>query len=281
MSFVIRVGPAGIPLAAKGKGSVEGVKEVARLGLSCMEVEFVRGVKMSQQAARELGEAAREVKVALTIHAPYFINLASEDRKKIEASKRMIFDSAERGEAMGAEAVAIHASYYGKKTPEETFRFTKGGFLDVLDKMKEHGIKNIKLGVETMAKFSQFGTLDETIRMWKEMGGRVIPYIDWAHLFVRNGGKINFGEVLEKLKPLKLGIAYSHFEGMKWIAKQKHYQDVHVPLSDGPPEFWPLAKELVSRKVSANLVCESPLLDQDALVMKKALEKAGYSPSHS
>ena len=104
----IFLGPAGIPLSTRGKGSIEGVKRVKDLGLNAMEVEFVQGVKMSVDTAKELGSVAEELGVRLSVHAPYFINLCSSDQEKVRASQKRILVTAERASSMGADAIAIH-----------------------------------------------------------------------------------------------------------------------------------------------------------------------------
>lgn len=270
----IYLGPAGVPLSSKKHTSVDGIKIVSGFGLQAMECEFVHGVRMSRVAAKEVAEVNKEYGIKLSVHAPYFINLNSQKKEIIDASKKMIFDSADRGEIMGAEAIAIHSAYYSGASQEETFEKVEEGFLDILDKMKSHGIKKIKLGVETMAKESQFGTLDETIELCKKVKG-VIPYIDWAHLFARNDGKINFEEVFDKLEPLKLEHIHSHFEGLKYNTKTMKFVDVHVPINSHPP-FEPLAKEILKRKIDITIISESPLLEQDSLKMKKILENLGH-----
>ncbi len=269
----ILLGPAGTPTITKG-GTLEGIKDVAKLGLNAMEVEFVRGVRMKPELAEEIGKIAKELKIELTIHAPYFINLCSQSKATIEASKRMIFDSADRGERMGAKAIAIHSAYYTGLKPEQASEKTREGFLDILDKMKQHGIKNVKLGIETMAKESQFGTLNEIIEFCKKTK-QVIPYIDWAHIFARNDGKIDYGEIFDKLKPLKLEHIYSHFEGVKYNVQTKKFVDVHIPINFHPP-FELLAQEILKRKLNITIISESPILEQDSLKMQKIFEKLGH-----
>lgn len=267
--MVIFLGPAGIPLRTEKRETIEGIKTVHSLGLNAMEIEFVRSVYMKKPVAEEAGNVAGELGIRLSIHAPYFINLSSEKKDTISASRKRIFDSAEIGEIIGADAIAIHSAYYGKLNPEETFDLVKGQFLKILDDMKDAGIKNVKLGIETMAKKSQFGTLDEVLRMHKEVK-HVHPYIDWAHLFVRNGGTIDYAEVLDRLEKAGIKHINSHFEG---VAKNKkgEYVDVHRPI--GAPEFTPLAKELKKRKTDITIISESPLLEEDSLKMKAILEK--------
>ncbi len=74
-----------------------------------MEVEFVQGVRMTREAAMDAGEVARELGVRLSVHAPYFINLCSEEKEKVEASLSRLQESLDRGgEAMGATVVVFH-----------------------------------------------------------------------------------------------------------------------------------------------------------------------------
>jgi deoxyribonuclease-4 len=268
----IFLGPAGIPLKTEKRETIEGIKTVHSIGLNAMEIEFVRGVYMKKEIAKEVGRVAEELGIRLSIHAPYFINLSSEKKETIAASRKRIFNSAEIGELIGADAIAIHSAYYGKLSPEKTFEIVKEQFLKILDEMKNSGIKNVKLGIETMAKNVQFGTLDEVLKMHKEVK-QIIPYIDWAHLFIRNGGTINFAEVLEKLENSGIKHINSHFEG---VAKNKNgvYVDVHEPMKN--PSFEPLAREILKRKINITIISESPVLEEDSLKMKSAFEKLGY-----
>lgn len=268
----IFLGPAGIPLSCEKRDTLEGVRRVAELGLNAMEVEFVHSVYMKRDAAVLLGETAGELGVRLSIHAPYYINLASEKKETIAASRKRIFDCAERGEQMGADAIAIHSAFYGKNEKERVFEIVREQFVRILDDMRSAGIKNVRLGVETMAKQAQFGTLDEVLRLHREVKP-VVPYVDWAHLFVRGGGHIDYGEVLDRLKAAGMRHVNSHFEG---VAKNKkgEYVDVHTPIKD--PPFEPLAREILKRKLDVTLISESPLLEEDSLRMKRALEKAGH-----
>ncbi|WP_338604073.1 deoxyribonuclease IV [Sulfolobus tengchongensis] len=271
----IYLGPAGVPHSAKKKNTIDGIKTVKELGLNAMEVEFVQGVRMSRETAEETGQVAKELGIRLSVHAPYFINLCSEEKEKVEASKQRILDTADRAELMGADAIAIHIAFYGKMEPEECYQKVKTELGDVIDKAKEMGIKNVKFGVETMAKETAFGTLDEVISISKELNG-VIPYIDWAHTFARQGGKIDYGEIIDRLIS-ELGLTHinSHFESL--VFRNGKYVDEHVPIDANAPPFEPLAKELLKRdNLSITLICESPELERDALKMKEVLTKLGY-----
>lgn len=269
----IFLGPAGIPTEAKVYDTAEGIRTVAKIGLNAMEVEFVQTVYLNKKQAEKIGEIAKENGVKLSIHAPYYINLNSADPKIITASRKRIFDCADRGERMGAEAIAIHAAYYGRSSEEETFETVKENFLQILDEMKLAGIKNVKLGVETMGKQSQFGSLEEVVKLHKEVK-QVIPYIDWAHLFVRNNGDINYAEIFDVLEKLKLGKIHSHFEGVD-KNKDGRFVDVHTPINSHPP-FEPLAREILKRKIDITIISESPIIEKDSLKMKRVFEKLGH-----
>jgi len=270
----IYLGPAGIPHSAKKRNTIEGIKTVKDLGLNAMEVEFVQGVRMSQESAEEAGKVAKELGVRLSVHAPYFINLCAEEEEKVKASKQRILDTADRAERMGADAIAIHVAFYGKRKPEECYEMVKSGLGEVVDTALSMGIKNVKFGVETMAKETAFGTIDEVISIAKEVK-HVIPYIDWAHTFARQGGQIDYGEIIDRLtKELNLTHINSHFESL--VFRKGKYVDEHLPIENNAPPFEPLAKEILKRDISITLVCESPELERDALKMKKILEDLGY-----
>ncbi len=274
--MAIFLGPAGVPFSAKERSTIGGIARCAELGLNAMEVEFVRGVKMGASLAEEAGAAAKEKGVRLSVHAPYYINLLSAKAVLVKKSIERIVDSLDRGERMGADAVAVHAAYLGELTSEKATELMKertGQILAVLDKK---GISNVRLGYETMAKKGQWGSLEEIIEVHREHRRRVAPYLDWGHLYARGGGSIDYEALLKTMKELKLDHINSHFTCVK-ASKAGGYVDIHTPIGDKHPDFAPLAKLLARSSVDITLICESPLLEQDALKMKEQLEKAGYN----
>ncbi len=272
MVMKIFLGPAGIPISGNSRSTKGALEIISELGLNAMEIEFVRGVVMSNDTAKDIGTTAEKFGIALSVHAPYYINLNSEDKSKIEASKKRVLDSLERAHHMGAEVIAVHASYYGNYTPEKTYENTKVACIDILETAKKHGFDDISLGLETMGKRSQFGSLEELIKLSKEI--KIIPYIDWAHIFVRRQGRIDYAEIFDQLEKLKIKKIHSHFENVKKNSAGE-FVDVHVPI-DHSPAFEPLAKEILKRKIDITLISESPLLERDALKMKNILENLGY-----
>jgi len=270
----IYLGPAGIGIGAKERTTIGGIKHVAELGLNSLECEFVRKVYLTEKTAPEIGNKAKELGIILTSHAPYAINLCSNAKNVVEASKRMILDTLKISEIIGAGCTATHIAYYSGLEPEQAIETLKVNIGDIVDKTKQMGVKNVKLGIETMAKESQFGTLDEIISLCKEVKG-IIPYIDWCHIFIRNDGKIDYSEIFDKLKVLKLNHIYSHFSNAKFNVNTKKFIDVHVSINSHPP-FELLAKEILERKIDISIVSESPVLELDSLKMKKIFEKLDY-----
>jgi len=266
----IWLGPAGIPTVAKGSSSVDGIKSVAELGLNAMEIEFVRGVRMNIQLAKECGDIAKKLDVKLSIHAPYYINLASEEKAKIEASKKRILDSVERGHEMKADVVVFHPAYYGKKSKEECYEIVKQNCDEIVDQMKKKGWDDVKLGLETTGKISAFGTLDEIISISREIR-ECVPVVDFAHLFARNNGKIDYSQILNKIKKFKH--INSHFSNINFTEKGERN---HLVLDHSLP-FEPLAKEILKKRISITIICESPVLEQDSLVMKNIFENLGLT----
>ena len=118
-------GTAGIPAAAKGKGILVGLETLAGLGLDAMEIEFVRGVKMSEEAARNAGRKARSHRIYLTAHAPYWLNFNSSDPKIVRASGNRVLEAARIASMAGAKSLAFHAAFYCGMEPDEVYNESK------------------------------------------------------------------------------------------------------------------------------------------------------------
>ena len=264
----IKLGPAGSPASS----TLEGIRKVRELGLQTMEVEFVRGIKMGNDLAKQCGQAAKEETIQLSIHAPYYINLASEEKEKREASKKRILDSCERGHYLGATNVVFHAAFYGKMTKDHVYELVKEATDDmqsVLDSKKWE----VKLAPETTGKDSQFGDLEELAKLKKETGSNLC--VDFAHLYARNRGIIDYKKTLdfieENINPKEL---QCHFSGIAYTLKG---EKKHEEMNDENPSFSKLAEEIMKRKMNVVIISESPVTWKDSLKMKEIFEKLGYS----
>ena len=264
ITMAIWIGTGGIPSSSKERSTLAGLERIHELGLNAMEIELVRGVNMGKELSGRVGELAKELKIRLSIHAPYYINLASSERHKVVASKKRILDSCDRAHRMSAKIVVVHAAYYGKLTPEECYQKVKKECEDIVGKLKEKGINDVIVGLETMGKVSQFGTVDECVRIAKEVKGCGIC-VDWAHVYARNQGKIDFGRVIDKILTLKNKHIHSHFSGINYGPKGERN---HLTINSGQPKYDWLVKEINSRGLDITLICESPALEMDALKLK-------------
>ena len=261
----IRLGPAGSPAAS----TLEGISRVKELGLQAMEVQFSHGIAMKNELAKRVGEEASKQEVSLSIHAPFYINLASAEPDKIEASKRRILDSCERGHHMGATHVVFHAAFYGKLSPKRVHEMVRDGVQEMQSMLDERGWK-VMLAPETTGKVSQWGTLDETLRLVEETGCSFC--VDFAHLYARARGHIDYKEVLNKIQSAGHKRIHAHFSNINYGLKG----EINHLVLDGKPPFEPLAKELLDRKMDATIISESPITWKDSLKMREIFEKLGH-----
>jgi deoxyribonuclease-4 len=250
-----RVGISGIPMACAGQGFEAAIRWLSGHGL-CEEVQFVRSVWMTPQKARYFAELNKSLKVPLSIHAPYYINLCNP--AKVAASKARILASAKVGEILGADVVVFHPGFYGGDKARALELVTKG----CREMARE---TSVLLGLETMGRQAQFGTLDEINAVCHEVKG-CVPVLDFAHMYARNNGSIDYGAVLDKVRHLRH--LHSHFTSVNYGNGNERN---HLPISHKQPDFAPLAKEITRRKLDITIICESPMLEHDALRMRKML----------
>ncbi|MFH0956982.1 MAG: TIM barrel protein, partial [Candidatus Aenigmatarchaeota archaeon] len=265
MAMKILVGTAGIPGSSSERTTLGGIRRVAELGLHSMEVEFVRGVNMSPALALAAGKAAREAGVKLSVHAPYYINLCNPEKAK-DSMKRII-DSCHRGHLMGAEVIVFHPGYYGKLSKEDAFEMVSGACREMAEALEDNGFL-VKLGLETTGKTSQFGTVDEILRICDE-NKHCVPVIDWSHIFAKYQGKVDFRSVLAKVTDASFRKIHTHFSGIEFTEKGERR---HLPIDSRQPDFSEVAKVILGSNLKEiNIISESPALEHDALEMKRIL----------
>ena len=280
-----RFGPAGIPTITKPRDVVKGIEDVRSLGLDLMELEFVYGVWIKNdesglKKATDIKNKAKELDVFLTAHAPYYINLASEDKKKVQASIQRLVESARAAHWVGAKYVVFHPGYYGKLSRDEAYRVVRDNLARAVEIVKDRGY-NVYLSPETTGKTSQVGDLEEILRLCEEIDG-LWPTVDFAHIHARERGKysgenakeifIKDLELIEKM--LGSDVAkrlHIHFSGIEYGDKGERK---HLILRHSDISFEALAEALVELGLTeVTVVSESPILEQDALVMKRIFEE--------
>jgi len=252
---MMRIGPAGI---GGIKEALKVLEKYNKQGIKAAEIPFTYQVWISNFQAKWIGKIAKKFDVKLSIHAPYFINLNSEDKKKIEASKKRILDCCERAHYLNAELVVFHPGYYGKSSKEETYDNIKKAILEMQGVIKKNKW-GVKLAPETTGKVNVFGSLDEILRLSKETGCSYC--IDFAHLKARNNGKIDYKWIVKKL-PKKFHI---HFSGIEFTSKGERN---HILTEES--EIKELLMALKGRDVT--IINESPNPLGDSLKTKKILD---------
>ena len=270
----IRLGPAGLPISLeKNRNTVEAIRFLRKIGLNAMEIEFVRNIYLNEKSAEEVKKEAEKNDIYLSVHAPYFINLLGEE-KVVQNSMKRIVESIKIAEILNARFCVVHAAYYGKLSKDEAFQKMVDVTRKILEKLDEEKIKNSKIAYETMAKESQFADLETLLKLKEEINDdRIDVCIDFAHIFVRNNGKIDYKKVFDLVEGFEE--LHTHFSNVKYNLKTKKFQDVHVPINSHP-RFDELAKELIKRNFKrVTIISESPILEKDSLKMKKIFEELG------
>lgn len=261
---MIRLGPAGLGGANK---AVENLQYFARLGLKACEIAFTYGIYLKKLDAIRIGKVAKKLNIKLSIHCPYWINLASKEKIKIKQSKKRILDSCEHGHYLRAEYIVFHPGYYGKRTKEEIYEIIKEQILEMQKTIKKNKWK-VKLAPETTGKINVFGSIEEILQLVKDTNCSFC--IDFAHVFSRNIGHIDYSKLLDKFKGFKY--FHCHFSNIEYGSKGERW---HLNMNSHPP-FKPLAKEILKRKLNITIISESPDTYLDSLKQKKIFEKIGY-----
>lgn len=271
----LRFGTAGKPISTKGD-TVQGIKDVRKLNLDSLELEFVHSINIKPEKTNEVKKAAKDSDVILTCHAPYFINLNSDDKKKFHASISYIANSAKITSLCGGWSVCFHAGYYQGQSPEKVYENIKEGVKKIVNQVKEFD-KNIWIRPEISGKKSQFGDLNETIKLSKEVE-QVMPCIDFSHFFARDTGKHNtlveFKNILETIekdlgKEALLNM-HIHVAGIEYGDKGEKN---HLLLEESKFNYKDLMRALKEFKVKGVLICESPNIEVDALLMQEYYSK--------
>ena len=256
---MILIGPAG----SSGLGNIDGIKKVRELDLDAMEVEFTYGVRMSDAMAKEVGKLAKELNVTLSIHAPYYCNLASLEEHKIVATRQRILDSCQKAELMGAKYVVFHAGFYQDRDKKEVYEIIRGQIIKLQKTLEENSWKT-KLAPETTGKATQFGDVDELLALREETGCELC--VDYAHLEARYQKEVDYDGLFSKMKKIKH--IHSHFSGIEYTAKGERRHKL-------TPEdkIKRLLSAMKKHKINGTIINESPDPVGDAVRMKNILKQ--------
>jgi deoxyribonuclease-4 len=265
-------GTGGVPVSAQSRSTEAGIERIAELGLGCMEVEFVQGVRMSPEVAVSVGELAARKNIVLTAHGPYFVNLNAAEPQKVHMSKERILQTARIAALFGARSITFHAAFYLKNTPAETYATVKRHLEEIVNILRNEGNK-VTISPEVTGKPSQFGTLEEIFQLGSEIEG-VVPCIDFSHWHARTGKANSYQEFLDILDQIEGKLGRQALDNMhihlSGIAYGKKGEIKHLMLPDSDFRYSELLKALKERKAKGVVICESvPYLEQDALLLQQ------------
>ncbi len=264
-------GTGGTPHSSETNTTIDGIRRIAELGLGCMEVEFVQGVRMGEAGARLVAEVATRERVKLSAHAPYFINLNAHEPEKIRASQDRIIQTARIAALCGAESIVFHAAFYLGDPPEKTYSRAKESLGEVMHQLKREN-NRVWIRPELMGKPSQFGNLEEILNLCVELEG-VAPCIDFAHGHARTGAFNSYPEfasilqqVEERLGKAALDNMHIHVSG---IAYGEKGEKKHLTLKESDFQYAELLQALKDYDAQGMVICESPNLEEDALLLQE------------
>jgi deoxyribonuclease-4 len=258
-------GPSGNPdsfYASGRKASVEMPEWLAGLGLNAYEYSLTRGVNVSEATARSIGAQAERFGVAMSVHAPYYISLATEDEKTAANTVNHFLKSLEASLWLGADRIAFHMGGIGKLSRYDAMELAKRRMATVLEEAEKRGLTGPKLAAETHGKVNQLGTVDEIIEICR-LSPQMIPLVDFAHLYAVDGGGFtvsrDYGSVFEQIaRDLGDEMAktlHIHFSSIEFTkGGEKRHWGFHDDF--GPPHQ-PLIQWIVEHKLTPRIICES------------------------
>jgi len=263
-------GTGGAPHSAQTPSTISGIERIAELGLGCLEIEFVQGVRMGEAGARQVAEIATRLGVKLSAHAPYFINLNAREPEKIRASQERILQTARIASLCGANSIVFHTAYYLGDPPEKTYSAVRKHLGEVMNQLRQEN-NRVWIRPEILGKPSQFGTPDEVFDLCTELEG-VAPCIDFAHWHARTGRFNSYPEfasilqqVEEHLGRAALDDMHTHVSG---IAYGKKGEIKHLNLKESDFQYVELLQALKDHDAKGIVICESPNLEEDAQLLQ-------------
>ncbi len=198
---MIRFGPSGNSIRFYGEGyksSVDAPEWLAKQGLSAYEYSFGKGINISDAKANEIGQKAKQFNVAVSVHAPYYINFANPDDAMAEKSYNYVLNSCKKAKQFYGNRVVFHASTVGKMTRSDAVELTKKRLRFLADMITANNLDDCWFCPETMGRINQIGDTQEVVEFCK-IAEFYIPTIDFGHLNARTYGSIKTEEDYDKI----------------------------------------------------------------------------------
>jgi len=249
----INFGPAGLGSVKTAEQTLE---QYHNLGFKACEIAFTYGIYIKESQTKAIRQAAEKYNISLSIHAPYWINLNSADKKKTEQSKQRILKTCNIGHLLGAKKIVFHPGYYGKLSKEQTYENIKQAIIEIQAEIKANKW-DVKLCPETTGKVNVFGSIAEIKQLVADTNCSFT--IDFAHLWARNQGKMSYKEMLTHFKEFKT--LHCHFSGIEFGDKgEKNHKPVEKE------KLTKLIKEIIKSKHNVTIISESPNPVKDSLL---------------
>lgn len=278
MSLSFRFGTVGSPMKTPKKpgGSVGAILFSREIGLDALELGWVQSVRVSAETCTLIKETAAAQDVGVSVHAPYFINL-NANAEEWPKSRQRLMDAAHYGNLAGATDIIFHPGSYFEQPAAEVLKVAIPRLQGCVDELRAAG-NPVTLRPETMGKSAMLGSLEDTLEMSKEIPG-VLPCLDFAHLHARPGdGTINSYEewsarleaYAKALGDAALGRLHIHLSGIEYGPKGEKN---HLPISESDFDLEGLFRALRDFKAGGRILCESPIMEEDALLMRDTWRK--------
>lgn len=267
-------GPAGTceaAAAAKIKSTEQLLGFLSENGLDAFEYQCGRGVNIGEEKANAIGKKAKELGISLSLHAPYYISLASAEEEKRDNSIKYILDSARAATWMGAERIVVHPGGLGKLERRDAWELASKTLLRAVEAVRAEGLTTI-ICPEVMGKINQLGDLTEILDFCK-LEESLLPCVDFGHLNSRLHGEMNYDAALDEifaaLGEERARLMHIHFSKIEY-SKGGEVRHLTFEDSEFGPDFEPLMQQLVERGMTPTVICESAGTQTfDALAMKK------------
>jgi deoxyribonuclease-4 len=274
MTLSFKFGTVGSPKATPPKpgGTVGGIQYASSVGLDALELAWVQGVRVGETACAAIKQVAAETGVALSVHAPYYINLNGDD-EKWPRLRQYLIDAAHFGNLAGATDIIFHPGTYFGHPADEVLKVTIPRLQGCVDELRAAG-NPVTLRPEISGKAAMLGSLSDVLAMAKAIPG-VVPCIDFAHLHARLGdGAMNtYDEWMSALSFYRKSLGdesmqhlHIHLSGINYGPKGEKN---HLIMEEADLDFRNLMRALHAAGVKGRLMCESPVLEVDALKFRE------------
>lgn len=261
-----RFGPAGnsLSFAEMGyKSSLQVPEYLTKMGLNAFEYQCGRGVNIGEEKAAELGELAKAADIRLSLHAPYYISMSSEEEAKRDNSINFILQSAKAVSAMGGDRIIVHTGSCGKISREYALELALDTMKKAITALDERGLGHVHICPEAMGKINQLGTVQEVIELCK-LDERLIPCIDFGHVNARTMGSLKtaadfediFNLINNRLGENRMKNMHVHFSKIEYTAggEKKHLTFADTVFG---PRFEPFIETVLKKNCTPTVICES------------------------